>query len=104
MRGRSDSYVNGRQRRGLAHAKWLCQATCTPRRCGNCAGLRVIGSPFDGPSHGGVMSSFYEMLQEQRWDDHRLYHHNRINQSLHLLSSTTFVITYVLLFTYPVAG
>ena len=50
------------------------------------------------------MSGFYEMLQEQRWDDHRLYHHNRINQSLHLLSSITFVITYVLLFTYPVAG
>ncbi|MEY4513891.1 MAG: hypothetical protein RLZZ450_6013, partial [Pseudomonadota bacterium] len=23
------------------------------------------------------MSGFYEMLQEQRWDDHRLYHHNR---------------------------
>jgi len=50
------------------------------------------------------MSGFFEMLEEQRWDDHRLYHHNRINQSLHLLSSTTFVITYVLLFTYPVAG
>jgi hypothetical protein len=45
--------------------------------------------------------SFYEMLQEQRWDDHRFYHHNRINQSLHLLSSLTFVATYVLLFTHP---
>jgi hypothetical protein len=50
------------------------------------------------------MSGFFEMLQEQRWDDHRLYHHNRINQSLHLLSSITFVITYVLLFTSPVVG
>jgi Protein of unknown function (DUF962) len=48
--------------------------------------------------------SFYEMLQEQRWDDHRFYHHNRINQSLHLLSSLTFVATYVLLFTHPVIG
>ncbi|HEY6882157.1 MAG TPA: hypothetical protein VI299_29205 [Polyangiales bacterium] len=48
--------------------------------------------------------SFYEMLQEQRWDDHRYYHHNRINQSLHLLSSLTFVATYVLLFTHPVVG
>jgi hypothetical protein len=48
--------------------------------------------------------SFYEMLQEQRWDDHRYYHHNRINQSLHLLSSTTFVVTYVLLVTHPVLG
>ena len=48
--------------------------------------------------------SFYDMLREQRWDDHRFYHHNRINQSLHLLSSLTFVVTYVLLFTHPVIG
>lgn len=50
------------------------------------------------------MQGFMEMLQEQRWDDHRYYHHNRINQSLHLLSSLTFVAVYVLLFTYPIAG
>lgn len=50
------------------------------------------------------MTGFFEMLNEQRWDDHRYYHHNRINQSLHLLSSLTFVAVYVLLFTYPVAG
>ncbi len=50
------------------------------------------------------MAGFFEMLDEQRWDDHRYYHHNRINQSLHLLSSLTFVAVYVLLFTYPVAG
>ncbi|MET0343013.1 MAG: hypothetical protein ABW252_18545 [Polyangiales bacterium] len=50
------------------------------------------------------MQGFMEMLQEQRWDDHRYYHHNRINQSLHLLSSLTFVAVYFLLFTYPIAG
>lgn len=50
------------------------------------------------------MQSFMEMLREQRWDDHRYYHHNRINQSLHLLSSLTFVAVYVLLFTHPIAG
>jgi hypothetical protein len=27
---------------------------------------------------------FFETLQIQRWDDHRYYHHCRINQSLHL--------------------
>ena len=50
------------------------------------------------------MSSFYEALEEQRWDDHRYYHHNRINQSLHFISSVSFVVMYVLFFTQPVAG
>jgi hypothetical protein len=50
------------------------------------------------------MQGFMEMLDEQRWDDHRFYHHNRINQSLHLFSSLTFVAVYVLLFTHPVVG
>lgn len=48
--------------------------------------------------------TFMEELREQRWDDHRFYHHNRINQSLHLISSITFVAVYVLLFTSPVLG
>jgi len=30
------------------------------------------------------MTGFFEMLRVQRWDDHRYYHHSRINQSLHL--------------------
>jgi len=50
------------------------------------------------------MLSFVEELREQRWDDHRFYHHNRINQTLHLISSVTFVAVYVLLFTRPVMG
>lgn len=44
---------------------------------------------------------FYEELQKQRWDDHRLYHHNRINQFLHLLSACCFVVSYILLFNSP---
>jgi hypothetical protein len=50
------------------------------------------------------MNAFLEALREQRWDDHRYYHHSRINQSLHLVSAISFVVTYVLLFTYPVAA
>lgn len=41
--------------------------------------------------------SFRESLAEQRWDDHRLYHHSRINQSLHLFSACCFLTSYGLL-------
>ncbi len=40
-------------------------------------------------------------LKEQRWDDHRYYHHSRINQSLHFISASSFVIGYILLFYAP---
>jgi hypothetical protein len=50
------------------------------------------------------MSRFAEMLKEQRWDDHRYYHHNRVNQSLHVFSSSLFLCAYVLLFVHPVAA
>jgi hypothetical protein len=50
------------------------------------------------------MQSFWQALRTQRWDDHRYYHHSRINQSLHLLSATSFVCSYVLMFTNPVAA
>ena len=48
--------------------------------------------------------TFLESLREQRWDDHRFYHHSRINQSLHFVSAVSFLATYVLLFTHPVAA
>ena len=48
--------------------------------------------------------TFSESLKEQRWDDHRFYHHSRINQSLHLVSALSFLVTYGLLFTHPVAA
>ena len=47
------------------------------------------------------MENFFETLREQRWDDHRYYHHSRINQSLHLLSAASFVCAYFLLFKNP---
>lgn len=47
---------------------------------------------------------FLEELKEQRWDDHRYYHHNRINQSLHLFSACCFLVTYALVFSSPVAA
>jgi hypothetical protein len=51
-----------------------------------------------------VMNRFLRTLEEQRWDDHRYYHHSRINQSLHLLSAISFLCSYVLIFTNPVAA
>jgi len=51
------------------------------------------------------MTGFRETLREQRWDDHRYYHHSRINQSLHLVSAISFLIAYVMVFFDPgVAG
>jgi len=51
-----------------------------------------------------VMKGFMEALRVQRWDDHRYYHHSRINQSLHLLSALSFLCSYALLFVQPVAA
>jgi len=44
---------------------------------------------------------FREALREQRWDDHRYYHHSRINQALHLVSALSFLTAYVLVFVDP---
>ena len=48
--------------------------------------------------------TFFEELHQQRWDDHRYYHHSRVNQSLHLVSATCFLASYVLIFVDPVAA
>ena len=50
------------------------------------------------------MDGFFEALRVQRWDDHRFYHHSRINQALHLVSAISFVCAYVLVFSNPVAA
>ena len=47
------------------------------------------------------MNDFLTALRTQRWDDHRYYHHSRINQSLHLLSAISFLVAYAMLFTDP---
>jgi len=46
--------------------------------------------------------NFFEELHQQRWDDHRYYHHNRVNQTLHLMSACCFLASYVLIFIEPV--
>jgi hypothetical protein len=45
-----------------------------------------------------------ETLRQQRWDDHRYYHHSRINQFLHLISATSFLVAYVYLFIDPIVS
>jgi hypothetical protein len=47
------------------------------------------------------MGAFRQMLKVQRWDDHRYYHHSLANQSLHLLSATSFICAYILCSWYP---
>lgn len=47
------------------------------------------------------MNDFLHALRVQRWDDHRYYHHSRINQSLHLISALSFLLAYGLLFINP---
>jgi len=53
---------------------------------------------------GKSMSGFLETLKVQRWDDHRYYHHSRINQTLHLVSASSFVCAYALAFSNPAAA
>jgi hypothetical protein len=53
---------------------------------------------------GNSMRGFLEALRIQRWDDHRYYHHSRINQSLHLLSALSFLTAYGLIFKNPAAS
>jgi hypothetical protein len=48
------------------------------------------------------MNDILKALEIQRWDDHRYYHHSRINQSLHFVSATSFLCAYALLFFQPV--
>jgi hypothetical protein len=50
------------------------------------------------------MQGFMTALREQRWDDHRYYHHSRINQSLHLVSALSFLYSYVIALSNPAAA
>jgi hypothetical protein len=50
------------------------------------------------------MHGFLAELRKQRWDDHRYYHHCRINQTLHLVSALSFLTAYVMVFTNPAAA
>ena len=62
--------------------------------------LKAKGGAIKAKS-GEKIAAFKEQLDEQRWDDHRYYHHSLINQSLHFLSASSFIVAYVLLFHDP---
>jgi hypothetical protein len=48
------------------------------------------------------VTTFFEALKIQRFDDHRYYHHSRINQTLHFISAISFVVAYAFLLVDPV--
>lgn len=47
------------------------------------------------------MTGFRARLAEQRWDDHRFYHHSLVNQSLHFVSACTFLVAYLIIWIDP---
>jgi hypothetical protein len=51
-----------------------------------------------------LMASFLRALKIQRWDDHRYYHHSRVNQTLHLVSALSFLAAYALMLKNPAAA
>jgi hypothetical protein len=51
---------------------------------------------------GEPVKEFLHALAVQRWDDHRYYHHSRINQSLHFVSALSFLIAYAFMFKDPI--
>ena len=51
-----------------------------------------------------MIKNFLQELRTQRWDDHRYYHHSRINQSLHFVSAASFLFAYAMLFVDPVVS
>lgn len=53
---------------------------------------------------GTLLKNFLDALRTQRWDDHRYYHHSRINQSLHFISAISFLVAYAMMFVDPVAA
>lgn len=49
----------------------------------------------------GKIARFRDQLAEQRWDDHRFYHHSLVNQSLHFISAATFIVAYAVMWKEP---
>ena len=50
------------------------------------------------------MTTFRQALDIQRQDDHRYYHHHRINQTLHFVSAISFLVAYAWLLIDPVVS
>ena len=51
-----------------------------------------------------MIKNFLDQLRVQRWDDHRYYHHSRINQSLHFVSAISFMVGYLMMFFDPMVS
>ena len=51
-----------------------------------------------------MIKNFLQELRTQRWDDHRYYHHSRINPSLHFVSAASFLFAYAMLFIDPMVS
>jgi len=47
------------------------------------------------------LSDLRNQLHEQRWDDHRYYHHSLVNHSLHFISAITFLVAYAIVWREP---
>jgi hypothetical protein len=62
---------------------------------------RTAPLPCPTDNERSAVKGFLATLAEQRWDDHRYYHHSRINQSLHFVSAISFLVAYALLFVDP---
>src|SRR5262245_17930964 len=100
---RARGHVGGARRRGLTgphspHAMHLA------RRSTRACHIGFIESPLHRhttTTRRAVMQPFLEALRVQRWDDHRFYHHSRVNQSLHLVSAISFLSAYVMMFQDP---
>src|SRR5687767_501377 len=75
---------------------------CHPMQ-GHGIATRTLYKPLK-PHVDGFMNEFLEALRIQRWDDHRFYHHSRINQALHLVSALAFIVSYGLLFADPASA
>src|SRR5262245_21024118 len=71
------------------------------KRSGICSN-RPVGCARTRSDKENEMKGLLRELQIQRWDDHRYYHHSRINQSLHFVSASSFLCAYALLFFQPV--
>src|SRR3974390_1083937 len=63
--------------------------------------VNVASTHFLGKT---MIKNFVEQLRIQRWDDHRYYHHSRINQSLHFVSAVSFMVGYVMMFFDPLVS
>lgn len=64
--------------------------------------LRMHKTCYLNLQRGDDVTTFFEALKIQRFDDHRYYHHSRINQTLHFISAMSFVVAYAYLLVDPV--